>query len=232
MRKAGVTGRKKENEERAGVSCAVDFAVAVRSALRVATPGEPSLPTAAPRRWQPVTCSYFASTTNIPFKFQQPPVHCLLLIYRLSAYKILHPPPIVISTNHLEPEPALPSTHFPFHRCLHHSHLPFSSGLIFPYWLVTFVHVHAACTHLNLVYLYQPIVIGEAFRLFVILLLLALPCLNSFARCVITCPIWLNKPRQRGLEVFMNLSQMHFRPQAAAILTSSGFFLPHRFHKW
>lgn len=42
-------------------------------------------------------------------------------------------------------------------------HLPFSSRLIFPYWLVTFVHVHAACTHLDLVYLYQPIVIGEAF---------------------------------------------------------------------
>jgi hypothetical protein len=122
--------------------------------------------------------------------------------------------------------------HFPFHRCVHHSYLLFPSGLIFPYWLVTFVHVHAACTHLNLVYLYQPIVIGEAFRLFVILLLLALPCLNSLTRCVITCPIWLNNPRQRGLEVFMNLSQPRFSPQAAAILTSSGFFLPYRFHKW
>ena len=140
------------------------------------------------------------------------------VIYRLSACKILHPLPFVISTNHLD--------HFPFHRCLHHSYLLLSSGLIIPYWLVTFVHVHAACTHLNLVYLYQPIVIGEAFRLLVILLLLALPCLNSLARCVITCPIWLNNPRQRGLEVFMNLSQSRFSPQAAAILTSSGFFLP------
>jgi hypothetical protein len=92
-------------------------------------------------------------------------------------------------------------------------------------------HVHAACTHLNLVYLYQPIVIGEAFRLLVILLLLALPCLNSLTRCVITCPIWLNNPRQRGLEVFVNLSQSRLSPQAAAILTSSGFFLPCRFHK-
>lgn len=159
------------------------------------------------------------------------PFNHLLLIYllvtcRLSACEIFHPLPFVISTNHLD--------HFPFHRCLHHSYLLFLSGLIIPYWLVTFVHVHAACTHLNLVlvYLYQPIVIGEAFRLLVILLLLALPCLNSLTRCVITCPIWLNNPRQRGLEVFMNLSQPRFSPQAAAILTSSGFFLPYRFHKW
>ena len=36
--------------------------------------------------------------------------------------------------------------HFSFHRCLHHSYRHFSSGLIIPYWLVTFVHVHAAWT--------------------------------------------------------------------------------------
>ena len=58
-------------------------------------------------------------------------------------------------------------------------------------------------------------------------MLLALPCLNSLTRCVITYPIWLNKPRQRRLEVFMNLSQPRFGPQKAAILTSFGFFLPH-----
>ena len=119
----------------------------------------------------------------------------LLVTCRLSACKILRPLPFVISTNHLD--------HFSFHRCLHHSYLLFSSALIIPHWLVTFVHVHAACTHLNLVYLYQPIVIGEPFRLFVMLLLLALPCLNSLTRCVITCPIWLNDPRQQGLEVFI-----------------------------
>ena len=184
------------------------------------------MPTADPRRWQPSHVSY--CLYRLPAQ-RQPFQAPVLLIYRLSACKILHPLPFVISTNHLEPE--LPSTLFPFHRCLQHSYVLVSSGLIIPYWLVTFVHVHAACTHLNLVYLYQPIVIEEAFRLFVILLLLALPCLNSLTRCVITCPIWLNKPRQRGLEVFMNLSQSRFSPQAAAILTSSGFFLPHRFHK-
>jgi hypothetical protein len=169
------------------------------------------MPTADPRRWQPSHVSYCY--------FFQPLVCCLLLVYlcvtcRLSACKIHHPLPFVISTNHLD--------HFPFR----HSYLLFSSALIIPYWLVTFVHVHAACTHLNSVYLYQPIVIGEAFRLFVILLLLALPCLNSLTRCVITCPIWLNDPRQQGLEVFMNLSQPRFSTQAAAILTSSGFFSP------
>lgn len=68
--------------------------------------------------------------------------------------------------------------------------------------------------------------------MFVILLLLALPCLNSLICCVITCRIRLNNPRQRGLEVFMNLPQPRFNPRAAAILASSVFFLPYRFHKW
>lgn len=198
--------------------------MAVRSALRVARDCRAC-------RLRPPT---LATRSRELLLFRQHNDHlsaacCLLLVYllvtcRLSACKILHPLPFVISTNHLD--------HFPFHRCLHHSYFLFSSGLIIPYWLVTFVHVHAACTHLNSVYFYQPIVIGEAFRLLVILLLLALPCLNSLTRCVITCPIWLNNPRQRGLEVFMNLSQPRFSTQAAAILTSSGFFLPYRFHKW
>jgi hypothetical protein len=191
------------------VSCAVDLRCGRAVCAACATPRVPTLPTADPRRWQPshVSYSYFASTTNrdIPF-------------------------------NHLFTSPLCPSSsqriisnrHFPRPTSLFDdAFIIFSFGLISPHWLVTFVHVHAACTHLNLVYLYQPIVIGEAFRLFVILLLLALPCLNSLTRCVITCPIWLNKPRQRGLEVFMNQSQPRFSTQTAAILTCSGFFLPH-----
>jgi hypothetical protein len=118
-------------------------------------------------------------------------LHNHLLISPLSAWKLLHPLPIVISypsSSHCpsSSQRIISNRHFPRPTslfvdgtpCLHHSYLLFSSRLIFPYWLVTFDHVHAACTHLNLVYLYQPIVIGEAFRLFVILVLLALPCLK------------------------------------------------------
>lgn len=118
--------------------------------------------------------------------------------------------------------------HFPFHRCLHHSYHPVLS---FPIGLSHLSTYTQRALYLNLVYLYQPIVIGGAF-MFVILLLLALPCLNSLVCCVITCRIRLNNPRQRGLEVFMNLPQPRFNPRAAAILASSVFFLPYRFHKW
>jgi len=208
----------------------MDFAVAVRSvAVRVGVPPrecracrQPTPPTlATPSR--ELIFFWPATTTST----MMPAAHLSSIVYQ---HFTLCPSSSqrIISNRHF-PRPT--SLFVQGTPCLH-SYLPFSSRLIFPYWLVTFDHVHAACTHLNLVYLYQPIVIGEAFRLFVILLLLALPCLNSLTRCVITCPIWLNNPRQRGLEVLMNLSQPRFSPQAAAILTCSGFFLPHRFHKW
>ncbi|KAF8479083.1 hypothetical protein DFH94DRAFT_747513 [Russula ochroleuca] len=55
------------------------------------------------------------------------------------------------------------------------SYLLFSYFLIIPYWLVTFTHVHVACTHPNLSanrHLEEPLLV-------VIVLLLALFCLNS-----------------------------------------------------
>jgi len=159
----------------------VEFAVAVRSALRVARECRACrLPT--PDGWQPRHVSYCYSF--------QPPA-------RLSYFSPVHPLPFVISTNHLD--------HFPFHRCLHHSYLLFSSRLIIPYWLVTFVHVHCSVHPPELSLSLSTNRHWRNLRLFVILLLLALPCLNSLTRCVITCPIWFSNPRQQGLEVFMNL---------------------------
>ena len=174
------------------------------------------MPTADPRRWQPRHVSYCSFTT------QRTTTTLLLINLRIqstsSACKMISP----FALRHLN-ESSRTGTflgHFPFLRRLYHSYLPFSS---FPIGLSHLSTYTQRAPHLNLVYLYQPIVIGGAF-MFVILLLLALPCLNSLTRCVITCRIRLNNPRQRGLEVFMNLSQPRFNPRAAAMLASSGFF--------
>ena len=203
----------KKNEKMRG-----EFVVAVRRVVSAVcgSPRVPDMPTADPRRWQPRHVSHCFTVS--PFQLFNRLVVYLLVTLSTICVKITSPSAL----RHLNESSRTGTTSvfidaFIIHTITFHPVLSFLIGLSHLSTYTQRGHPPELCLSLST---------NRHWRLFVILLLLALPCLNSLTRCVITYPIWPNNPRQRGLEVFMNLSQPCFSPQAAAILASSGFFLP------